>query len=164
MKTKILFFLLCIAIVSCTKDLIYNNGMSSDDMEVNTPTSKVLNVAEPGTLSLLILGEEKDNVISLKLSGALNSDDLRFIREMAGSDSYGNKTNGSLETLDLSEVTFVKGGNPYYYYVTDDVVEECCISDGHISRYAFGYCNKLKHVILPDGVTHIDSQAFQGCI
>lgn len=87
-------------------------------------------VNTPGTLSSMIAESKKYTITNMKIVGTINSDDMLFIREMAGRlDSewrdvyfypyriyYGKETEGRLEILDLSEASFVDGGNGYISY------------------------------------------------
>ena len=96
--------------------------------------------------------------------GEINGTDLRFIREMAGSNDIGQGTNGKLVTLDLSGSKIVKGGDCYYrvdngystyyhYYTSDDVIGD----------YAFKNCSDLTSLTLPSSVTRIGDYAFYNC-
>ena len=87
----------------------------------------------------------------------INGTDLRMIREMAGSNSNGNSTDGKLSVLDLSEAKIVKGGDCYlnngYDYTSNDV----------IGSRAFLGCSGLTSLTLPADITSIGDEAFQGC-
>ena len=96
--------------------------------------------------------------------GEINGTDLRFIREMAGSNDIGQGTNGKLVTLDLSGSKIVKGGDCYYrvdngystyyhYYTSDDVIGD----------YAFKNCSDLTSLTLPSSVTRIGDYDFKNC-
>lgn len=80
-----------------------------------------------------------------------------MIREMAGSNSNGNSTDGKLSVLDLSEAKIVKGGDCYlnngYDYTSNDV----------IGSRAFLGCSGLTSLTLPADITSIGDEAFQGC-
>ena len=67
-----------------------------------------LNV-KAGTLRSLIPESKKYKITSLKLTGELNADDISFIRDMGArrTDNIGNRTDGHLQYLDISDVTFV---------------------------------------------------------
>ena len=118
-----------------------------------------LKLTEAGTLPNKIGIGEKILVTNLKIIGEINGTDLRFIREMAGSDVKGNSTSGNLSVLDLSEARFVAGGDYYYnnysehYYTSNDI----------IGASAFRDCDSLKSVIIPSSVTEIREYAFDGC-
>lgn len=115
-------------------------------------------VANAGELSSVIPENEKNTITSLKISGELNGTDIRFIREMAGRNAYGNATDGKLEKLDLSEASIVEGGDFYYkssnqsYYTSNDVIGE----------WMFGQTN-LTEIQLPKGITSIDAWALYSC-
>ena len=93
----------------------------------------------------------------MKIIGEINGTDLRMIREMAGSNSNGNSTDGKLSVLDLSEAKIVKGGDCYlnngYDYTSNDV----------IGSRAFLGCSGLTSLTLPADITSIGDEAFQGC-
>ena len=65
-----------------------------------------INVQKAGTLSSLLTQEQKDTCSYLVIRGKLNSADIITLREMAGE-------NGSLVTLDLSNVRIVSSKEPY---------------------------------------------------
>ncbi len=119
-----------------------------------------LKLTEAGTLPNKIGSSKKYLVTNLKIIGEINGTDLRFIREMAGSDVKGNSTFGNLSVLDLSEARFVAGG---YYYMTPNG-NRCYTSNDIIGEDAFSYCSSLTSVIIPSSVTEIGEGAFTHCI
>jgi hypothetical protein len=72
---------------------------------------------QPGTLQQLLTEEELQQVTQLKVSGPLNSADIRLLRKMAGADiqpSLGQGwQGGSLRELDLQDATIVEDEEPY---------------------------------------------------
>ena len=72
-------------------------------------------VEVPGTLPQLIPAADKYRIESLTLKGRLDGTDLRYLREMAGSDARMQPTPGRLTDIDLSGVTFAPGGAIYIY-------------------------------------------------
>ena len=72
-----------------------------------------LTVSTPGSLPELISPADKYKITSLTLRGTLNGTDLRFLREMAGSDYRMQPTEGRLTDIDLSDALFGRGGLPY---------------------------------------------------
>lgn len=118
-----------------------------------------LKLTEAGTLPNKIGIGEKILVTNLKIIGEINGTDLRFIREMAGSDVKGNSTSGNLSVLDLSEAKFVAGGDYYY----KDYEDGCYTSNDIIGKYAFRDCKSLTSVIIPSSVTEIREYAFWLC-
>ena len=138
----------------------------------NAPITEqvTLHVATAGTLQDMIDPSLRPLITNLKLTGELNGDDLLMIREMAGADGYGNPTQGyALETLDISEVTIVRGGS--FYVVVNRVILgrtfRFIYSTGRYDKYSidglgsswgdnygldylFYQCKNIKDVKLPD--------------
>ena len=110
-----------------------------------------------GTLPDRIASSRKYKITNLKIVGEINGTDLKMIRDMAGSNSTGNSTDGKLSVLDLSEAKIVKGGDCYlnngYDYTSNDV----------IGSRAFLGCSGLTSLTLPADITSIGDEAFQGC-
>lgn len=142
-----------------------------------------ITLEQPGTLSQKISDFDKNLITHLKIKGKINGTDLRFIREMAGVSVTGEKTDGELANLDLSEAKIVSGGDCYYqdyfdnkHYTSDDELGFCaflkCSSLKAISlpgdlksvgESAFDGCSSLETLNLPSGITSIDNDAFFGC-
>ena len=116
-----------------------------------------ITLEKAGTLPDRIASSKKNKITNLKIIGEINGTDLRMIREMAGSNSNGNSTDGKLSVLDLSEAKIVKGGDCYlnngYDYTSNDV----------IGSRAFIGCSVLTSLTLPADITSIGDEAFQGC-
>ena len=116
-----------------------------------------ITLEKAGTLPDRIASSKKNKITNLKIIGEINGTDLRMIREMAGSNSNGNSTDGKLSVLDLSEAKIVKGGDGYlnngYDYTSNDV----------IGSRAFLGCSGLTSLTLPADITSIGDEAFQGC-
>ena len=141
-----------------------------------------VNVAEAGGLNKFIDDSNKYNITKLKVSGYLNGDDIRLIREMAGRDIEGNETAGRLVDLDISEATIVEGGGAYYgidvtgdfYYTTNNIIGANMFRGTilenfffpkvtTIEKQAFDSCVGLVKVNVPEGVTEIKDGAFVAC-
>ena len=111
-----------------------------------------------GTLPDKISANEKNLITNLKIVGKINGTDLKFIREMAGRDFNGEKTDGKLSILDLSEAKIVAGGDAYFqssknYYTSND----------KLGNYVFFGCSGLTSLTIPSSVTEIGNSAFEGC-
>lgn len=132
-----------------------------------------VHVATAGKLSSLISAEDKYNITTLTLTGNINSDDIAFIRAMAGFSNSGAKTDGKLVRLDLSGCNIVSGGSGYYshsaYYTYDKTYapdyqyaySTYTTSDNVLPNCVFAKTN-LTTVVLPSTITAIDNQAFYG--
>ena len=83
---------------------------------------------------------------------------MKFIREMAGCDFKGEKTDGKLSILDLSEAKIVAGGDAYARFN-----ENYYTSNDKLGDYAFYGCSGLTSLTLPSSVTSIGDGAFSGC-
>ena len=119
----------------------------------------VATVVAAGTLSSLIPEDEKYSIITLKVVGPLNGDDIRFIREMAGRDVNGNETEGRLVDLDLSEASIVEGGGEY---LDSNGLGYNYTSNNEVGRSMF-LQTIIKSITLPQNITSIDTGAFESC-
>ena len=114
---------------------------------------------EAGFLKDQFEEEEFGYVGSLKVSGTINSDDLRYLRELGGSDAECNRTDGRLESLDLSEARFVEGGDPYITLNNANLVT----ANDILPERAFYGCKRLKSIKLPQGIKEFGKGAFALC-
>ena len=130
---------------------------AADDLITQQITIKL---DSAGTLSDKIGSTEMYKIANLKIIGEINGTDLRMIRDMAGSDSLANSTDGKLATLDLSEVKIVSGGG--FYYIDNDG-HHYYTKDNVLGDYAFYWCSSLTSIEIPSGVTSIGNGAFSGC-
>lgn len=135
---------------------------------------EVIHVEVAGTLPVLI-GDKKETVEELTLTGKLNGTDIKCIREMK-----------KLRTLDMNGTEILKSDIVYYVepytangehvIKTDDEIgdymfyqlstlENIILPDKayKIGTYALGECEKLKSVTIPDGVTEIGTLSFTLC-
>lgn len=124
----------------------------------------VVTLDKAGELSKKIKPAEKFTITSLTVSGSINSDDVRFLREMAGRDMDGYETDGKLSSLDLSDAKIVMGGGNYYkvkrglstkYYN----IKENDVVDSHM----FYNCRSLTSLKLPKTIKKIEQNAFYNC-
>ena len=113
------------------------------------------------TLPNRISDSKKYLITNLKIVGYVNGTDWRFIREMAGCDCKGKKTDGKLSILDLSDARIVEGGLPYLYF--GSLEEEMNTSYDKLGYFAFEGCSSLTSLTIPSSVTSIGFSAFSGC-
>ena len=118
-----------------------------------------LKLDEAGTLPDRIAVSRKNLITNLKIVGKINGTDLKFIREMAGSDFNREKTDGKLSILDLSEAKIVAGGDAYVSYYGNTKYT----SNDKLGDYVFEGCSGLTSLTIPSGVTAIGGNAFYGC-
>lgn len=116
---------------------------------------KDIALATAGSLSSMISADDRMLVGELKITGDINSSDLKLLREMAGVDNEGNKTKGNMFSLDLSEARIVAGGNPYLLengisYTT---------ADDELPYKAFYKASKLRSLKLPKTIKNIGDGA-----
>lgn len=119
--------------------------------------SKIVEVAEAGTLSTFISVDEKNVIKDLTVIGDLNGTDIRFIREMAGRTYDDKECAGSLEILDLSQANIVEGGEPYFY-----MYSEFRTKNDEFSVYFFKGC-KLKTIEFPQSLKVVGNAVFSEC-
>ena len=109
-----------------------------------------------GTLPDRISESKKYLITNLKIVGEVNGTDWLFIREMAGSDFRGDKTDGKLSILDLSDAKIVGGGLLYFFNVYTSYNDK-------LGDYAFYGCSGLTSLTIPSSVASIGNEAFHGC-
>ena len=141
------FFTLMFMLLGCLSLYAADNDLITKQITIQ--------LEKAGTLPDRIASSRKYTITNLKIIGEINGTDLRMIREMAGSNSTGNSTDGMLSVLDLSEAKIVEGGDCYYkdHYTSNDV----------IGSHAFSYCSGLTSLNLPAGITEIQNDAFRNC-
>ena len=139
-------------------------------MVAYSQTSKTINVATAGTLPSLISDDEKYTIEELTLTGNLNGTDFRLLRDMAGNNYQGVKTEGKLKILDLSGASIVAGGD---MFMDTDILssEDHTLGGGfrfYIEKdnvwpnYIVSLC-KFEKIILPNNLTEIEFWAFRDC-
>lgn len=132
----------------------------------------VVHVSTAGSLSSLISNTDKYSITTLTVTGNVNSDDIAYIRDMAGYNNNGASTNGKLVQLDMSGCTIVSGGSGYYTYNKDydnaDGTEgtygysTVTTEDNVLPSCIFAKTN-LTSFVLPTSITSISTSAFWGC-
>ena len=126
---------------------------------------KSVTLTQAGTLSSQITDAEKFNITELSVSGPINSTDILFIRQMAGTDNEANtSTNGKLTHLNLQAANLVSGGGSYYFVKKGTAKKGYGVSENNlVDHYMFSGCEKLVEVKLPASTQKINNYAFFGC-
>ena len=137
--------------------LLGSTAILAADDGLNT-TQVTIKLDEAGTLPDKISESQKNLITNLKIVGKINGTDLKFIREMAGRDFKGEKTDGKLSILDLSEAKIVAGGDAYVRFS-----ENYYTSNDKLGDYVFYGCSGLTSLTLPSSVTEIGEHAFLSC-
>lgn len=122
--------------------------------------NEVVTLTQAGTLSSKIGDNMIGKVGTLKVSGNINSTDLRQIRRLAGINEYGESTDGLLKELDLSEAHIVSGGEAYLI----DGSTLLSTTENELPQRAFYGCKQLSAVKLPAGIKTWGDGAFARCI
>lgn len=170
------------------------NGWGSFEHIIDTlapQKSKMVTLETAGTLKDKIGSNEKFSITHLKVSGPINTNDIQYIREMAGCyyDTNGSKYNAYLHHLDLRDASYSgdgpmidvysPNGYKYYMYIQAqgnavrtthlffclDGLQTVILPDNEeeIGENMFELCNNLKNIEIPSRVQTIHSDAFQGC-
>ena len=122
--------------------------------------SDSVEMEKAGILQSLIDEENFYKYDTLKIKGAINGTDLKTIRAMAGRDEYGEKTDGKLRVLDLSEAKITTGGDAYLMESGSPLKIN---NDNVLPKKAFFKCASLRGIILPKGIKSFGAGAFAGC-
>lgn len=134
------------------------NSGDADEENDNNPVSKTVNNITAGGLASLLTETEQETLTSLKITGKLNSDDIRLIREMAGGQYEIPATpssNSKLTSLDITDCQIVEGGNAFVSYENTSIYT----NENSLGNYTFAYTN-LKEVYLPTSVVNLEHSMF----
>lgn len=122
-----------------------------------------INVATPGTLNTMMGETKKYTITALKLTGTINIDDIKFLREMAGCYYNWGKYPGKLEYLDLEGASLnSKSGsrldiytNKRSYWTTVKGTDSQTLPTD-----IFAFLDQLKTIILPSDIMNIEDNVF----
>ena len=111
------------------------------------------NVAQAGTLSTVI-GEDKENITKLKLTGNLNDTDVQYLEEMIREAALQELNLKDAQLYTIESLRFRDCKN-LTYLVLPDVLQR-------IEKEAFGGCTGLTTISLPAGLEYMYA-AFPDC-
>lgn len=159
----------------------------SFSIEIPNQYYRTVEMTEAGSLGSILLDDVK-TIHTLKISGPINGDDIKLLREMAGVNVLNQETEGQLRVLDLSGAKIVEGGDyyatrekwastgdDYYLYAKDDIFGPFMFSYSKLSEIklpttiteigdlALFDCNSLTKLTIPETVTAIRVAAFMHC-
>ena len=118
-----------------------------------------ISVNTPGQLAAIISDEQIGHVGTLTLSGDINSTDLLTLRKLGGVDEQGQKTDGYLQELDLSQCRIVSGGRAYLI----DGSRQLTTTNDVLPERAFYGMRHLKSLALPAGLKGYGNGALAHC-
>lgn len=127
---------------------------------------KSVTLTEAGTLSNQITANEKLNITDLTISGPINTADILFIRQMAGTNNGDNEpiNPGKLQRLNLRAASFKKSSGAYFFIKKGlSNVGYGISEDNLVDQYMFHGCDNLVEVKLPATTQKINNNAFNGC-
>lgn len=119
-------------------------------------TGEAVVLTEAGTLDEAIGEQEKYQFTTLNIAGPLNGTDIRYLRDIMGTDISGESTNGRLQYLNLNDATIVAGGSSYD--------GQRFTADNTVGQGMFANCIWLQELTLPVGVTTVERNAFENCL
>ena len=123
-------------------------------------TQMSVDVKQPGTLAECIGKSNMFSVKDLTIKGQLNTDDVIFLREMAGRDTLCQEVkDGQLESLNLREVTFVADNRSFVRH--EKTLEQIVTTGSDLPNRLFCGCH-LKNITFPVGTRKIGEAAFYG--
>ena len=120
--------------------------------------SATVNVTAPGTLLSSLDADKLYSYNTVSVKGNINSTDLKALRNLAGVDSTGHGTLGTLANIDLSGAKIVAGGEPFLI----DGDKQLTTADGELPERAFYNAQALDTLKLP-ALKHIGDGAFGNC-
>ena len=161
MKTTILNWITILMVtimsagfVSCSNDDDDNSLDKTTNVQEKDGVLQV-NIKTAGNFAALIGSTRKYQTGKLKVSGSINGDDFKCIRDM-----MTTAKGGRLEFLDMSDASIVAGGG---YYLEDLYYpEDYKTQNNFISERMFEDCDALQELILPNSVVRISHYMFGG--
>lgn len=153
-------------------------------MVSDAKASVIITVEEPGELSAVLSSVLTEKITNLTIRGKLNASDIKVLRAAEGKLA-------TLDTLDVSDVTFVPSDEPYYsystgndgsfapniyrFFISEEVVDTAYMGNSlsqanphyydHYDPYLSGAFAEMsyKRVVLPRAMTCIGIRTFWKC-
>ena len=143
---------------SCGDDDESGTGNKTDETADVIEKDGVLqvNVKTAGDFATLIGETRKYQTGKLKVSGFINGEDFRCIRDM-----MITANGGRLEYLDMSDASIVAGGGSYILHDnTKYDYDDYKTQNNFISESMFEDCDAIQELILPNSVVRISHYMF----
>ena len=127
-------------------------------LTLNAQTSKTFYVSKPGTLISLMTEEEANAVTHLTLTGKLNAEDFKHLRDEFASLKVLDISNAEIKMYSGKNGTYPEG--KFYMYMPNFVPAYAFsnIVDGKVKGK-----ETLEKVILSEKTKNIEDAAFKGC-
>ena len=158
--TIVMVAIVSVCFISCDDDDNDNDKNNQEETAnvKNVDGVLIVNVKTAGTFESLIGTSKKYLTDKLKVSGPLNGDDIRSIREM-----MITANGGRLESLNMADASIVEGGEPYK--VSFDKARTrgevpLTTHNNFISESMFEDCDALQELVLPNSVVRISHYMF----
>lgn len=123
---------------SQNKSLLAVNGILCGIEPQNDERIKNVVLKEAGTLETHFTSDDKEKITKLVISGPINSEDIKFLRKMAGAfqdNPLQSWQGGSLRILDLENAKILKDNEPYLV----EVAKGGWTSVSYLERSGFKY-------------------------
>ena len=128
------------------------------------PVLKHVHLNTPGRLASHITADDWLYMHHIKITGAINNDDIRLLRMLAGGAGKGpDVRNGNLSSIDLSESVILTLPDSAFAGCDNLTYISLPITLPEISDYAFSGCSKLNEIRIYPLVHIIGQRAFSGC-
>ena len=146
---------------------IKNRIISSNGPIDYVVTNTALNTGTPG-LAKEIADEDMLKVVTLKVSGTINSYDIIVMNNWMPNLRWLDLTDATIEACDYEYYTGEKTtdnviGNRMFYDQDEYVSIKLPKNVVSIGKQAFYNCSNLKEVVMDQGITSIGNEAFNGC-
>ena len=128
-----------------------------------TPAMRIINVDKPGRLAHYINEDDWLKMRHVKLTGTINKNDIKLLRQLAGGAPRGSERNGTLSSIDMSECVILALPDSAFCNCDNLTSIILPITLPEISAYAFAGCTKLNNVTIQPLVCDIRQRAFSGC-
>ena len=126
------------------------------------PEIREIRVDRPGQLSRQITAADWLGLHHVRITGTVNSEDVRLLRRLAGGGK-AKERKGNLSSIDMSRSVILTLPDSAFCGCDNLTFMSLPITLPEISRYAFSGCTKLNYIRIQPMVGEIKRRAFAGC-